>query len=141
MSGSFRNDSQIAEIAEAYALDAIDAAMDNFQITLSFSEDSIREVETILSRLHDQLPVVRPPADTIWTFAKMFGSYIGEVLRRHHGGAWGIVTLDNQEFPGIQLSDRSLCWPWSRAHKRITTGPEDNVWHYYVSLTQPINHS
>jgi hypothetical protein len=78
----------------------------------------------------------RPPEDTIWTFAKAFGSYVGEVFRKNHGGDWGLVTLDGQTFPGMQSKSGVLFWPWSRAHKRIVARAEDNVLHYYQRMTQ-----
>src|SRR5437868_6999233 len=98
----FQVDPKVAEIASAYSLDAVDAAAGNFGVTLDWSEESIQLVEQVLGRLHDDLDRARPPADAIWTFAKMFGSYVGEVLRRHHGGEWGIVRMGEQSFPGVR---------------------------------------
>jgi hypothetical protein len=128
---TFQSDPQVVQIAEAYSLDAVDLASRNFGMTLDWSEESIRKVEQILGRLHDELARTRPPEDTVWTFAKAFGSYICEVMRQNHGGEWGTITSDGQSFPGLQQSNGGLIWPWSRAHKRITIGSEENVWHYY----------
>jgi hypothetical protein len=133
---SFQVDPDIAEVAEAYALDAVDIAGHNFRVALDWSEDSIRRVEQILGRLHDDIANSQPPEDTIWKFAKSFGSYIGEVLRRRHGGEWGIVSTGSQEFPGLQQAGGALCWPWGKAYNRLTKGPEDNVWHYYQVLVE-----
>jgi hypothetical protein len=133
---SFQPDAQIAEIAEAYALDAIDLAARNFGIQLDWSEDSIRQVEQMLGRLHDEMAGAQPPEEAVWTFAKAFGSYVGEVLRRHHGGRWGMVNLDGESFAGLQQAGGSLCWPWGKAHKRLVKGPADNLWHYYRILVQ-----
>ena len=130
----FQPDGQVAEVAEAYALDAVDLATRNFGVTLDWSEASVREVEQMLGRLHDEMASAQPPEDAVWTFAKAFGSYVGEVLRRHHGGVWGMVSMDGQSFPGLQQAGGSLCWPLGRAHKRLTNGPDDNVWHYYNVL-------
>ena len=80
---SFQSDSQVVQIAEAYSLDAVDLAARNFGVVLDLSEESVREVEQILGRLHDEMSHAQPPEDTVWTFAKAFGSYIGEVMRRH----------------------------------------------------------
>jgi hypothetical protein len=132
----FQPDPQVAEIAEAYALDAVDLAARNFSVALDWSEASVRQVEQMLGRLHDEMASAQPPEDTVWTFAKAFGSYVGEVLRRHHGGEWGMVSMGGQLFPGLQQTGGSLCWPWGKAHKRLVNGPEDNVWHYYSVLVQ-----
>jgi hypothetical protein len=131
---TFQNDPRIAEIASAYSLDAVELAARDFGITLDWSEESVRHVEKLLSRLHGEIKNARPPEDTVWKFAKAFGSYVGEVLRRHHGGEWGMVQLDDQSFPGLKQTGGGLCWPWGKAHNRIENGPEDNIWHYYCAL-------
>jgi hypothetical protein len=133
----FQPDPQVAEIAAAYALDAVDLAARNFSVTLDWSEFSVRQVEQMLGQLHDEMASAQPPEDAVWTFAKAFGSYLGEVLRRHHGGEWGMVSSGGQSFPGLQQTSGALCWPWGKARNRLVNGPEDNVWHYYGVLVGP----
>ncbi len=112
---SFQCDPSIAKIAEAYSLDAVDMAAANFSVTLDWSEASIRNVEQMLKKLHEELSNAQPSEDSISQFAKMLGSYVGEVLRRNHGGDWGTISMDGEAMPGIRLSDGSVVWPWSRA--------------------------
>lgn len=133
---TFKPDPQIVEIAEAYALDAMDLASRNIGVSLDWSEQSVRQVEQMLGRLHDELSKAHPPDETVWTFAKAFGSYIGEVIRRRYGGEWGLITLDGKSFPGLKQASGDLVWPWSKAHERLTNGSEDNIWHYYQVLTR-----
>ena len=135
---SFQNDLKVAEIAAAYSLDAVDLAARNFGITLDWSESSIPKVERMLGQLHDEMARAKQPDDSIWTFAKMFGSYIGEVLRRHHGGEWGIVRMGDQSFPGLQQSGGALCWPWGKARNRLVNGSEDDVSSYYSVLANKV---
>lgn len=137
MAESFKADPKIAEIAAAYSLDAVDMANANFGIKLDWSDKSVKKVEGMLGCLHDDMAQSNPPEEAVWTFAKAFGSYVGEVLRKNHGGEWGIVTLNGQSFPGMQQDGERLCWPWGRAQKRIVNGPEDNMWHYYQLLIPP----
>ena len=99
---SFQLDSQVGKMAEAYSLDAVDLAARNFEVVLDSSEESIKQVEQMLDELHRELIRAHPPEDAIWTFAKMFGSYVGEVLLRHHGGEWGTVRMGDTSFPGLQ---------------------------------------
>lgn len=134
-SSNFQPDSRFREIAEAYALDAVDLARDNFGIALDRSEESVALVEGILSRLHDDMEKEQPSRDQVETVAKMFGSYIGEVFRKHHGGEWGLISLGDDAIPGIKAS-RNMFWPWGRVEKRLANGPEDNVWHYYQIMVQ-----
>jgi hypothetical protein len=133
---SFEPDPQVSRLAEAYALDAVDLAARNFGVALDWSEPSVQQVERMLSRLHEELRRDRPPEDVIWTFAKAFGSYVGEVIRRHRGGEWGMVRIGDERSPGLRQVGGALCWPWGRARNRLVTGPEENVWHYYRALVE-----
>jgi hypothetical protein len=135
MTACFAADARIGEIAEAYALDAVDDAARNLQITLDWTEASIEQVEAALDRLHRDPGRQQAPEETVHAVAKAFGSYIGEVFIRHHGGEWGMVTLNGPTFPGIRAKQGRLFWPCIRALHRLENGPEDNVWHYYLRLS------
>jgi len=131
----FEPDSKIERIAEAYALDAVDLAQKRFGVMLDWNDSSIQEVETILKRLHETISRAKPSEEQVLQFAKIFGSYVGEVFRRNHGARWGMVDLGIDRFPGMQTKRTGAeFWPWGRTQKRLTRGPEDNVWHYFQSL-------
>jgi len=133
MPEAFTEDPKLQQIAEAYALDAVDFARDRFKLALDWSDASVMHIETMLAKCHEQM--VNPTDEQILQFAKLFGSYVGEVFRRNHGATWGMVTLESQSFPGLKASGPAgLFWPWGRAQNRIRNGPEDNVWHYYQQL-------
>jgi hypothetical protein len=136
MADNFVADNDIREIAEAYALDAVDDSLRNMGVTLDWSEASIARVEYILDKLHKDARTQKPSPERVETVAKEFGSYIGEVFIRHHGGSWGMISLAGETLPGIRAArDNNLFWPWVRAHKRLREGPEENVLHYYLHLT------
>jgi hypothetical protein len=131
----FRPDRDIADVAAAYALDAVDLSASRFKMQLDFSEESVASVERVLGDLHESLAISRPQADRLWTFAKAFGSYLGEVFRNAHGGEWGMVSARGQTVPGLRWAARDLTFcPWLRAHGRILHGSEENVWQYYEAL-------
>jgi hypothetical protein len=123
----------------AYALDAVDHAKGASSVELDFSEESVAQVEAILTQLHDAMPkgfFARlfgrgPSSDDVLTMCKMYGSYVGEVLRRAHGGEWalidGQVTLTNGD---------ERVWPMAKVFKRLKNGSEDNVAVYYKVLVQ-----
>src|SRR5215467_2076495 len=89
----------VADMMEAYALDAVDHARSAKGVELDFSIESVRHVESILEMMYDSKPKgflsklfsQGPSQQKIDTFSKMYGAYIGEVLRRCSGGEW---TLD-----------------------------------------------
>jgi len=132
---TFEPDDKVRQVAEAYAADAKDFARDHFGVTLDSSDESIECLETILDRFHRELPTAKPSEETVFRFAKMFGSYVGEVFRGNHGATWGIVTLGDESFPGLRAQTTgTLFWPWGRVENRLTSGAENNVWHYYQAL-------
>ena len=112
----FVEDDKIRQIAEAYSLDAVDFARENFKVTLDWSDGSVRDIESILDRFHKELPIAKPSEEQIGQFGKMFGSYVGEVFRRNHSAKWGMVTLGEEGFPGMQAERTGgEFWPWGNA--------------------------
>lgn len=131
---SFVPDPKIAKIAEAYAKDAVDLAATGFQAKLDWTDESVARVEAILAKLRESMPTPKPPDDVILNFAKGFGSYLGEVFRKNHGGEWGMITDGASSYPGMRWKTDTLFWPWGRVHKRIVEGDENNVVVYYSTM-------
>lgn len=136
MATSFSSDPKVARIAETYAKDAIDLAAGSFGTKLDWTDASVGKVEAILVKLRASMPTnPRPPDEVIWNFSKGFGSYIGEVFRKNHGGEWGTITDGGNSYPGMRWQEKdTLFWPWGRVHKRLVEGGENNVWLYYKAL-------
>jgi hypothetical protein len=132
----FSLDPNVEKIAEAYALDAVDFSAKHFAIKLDWSDASIADVEKILGQMNLSYAntAPKPTDDKVMSFAKVFGSYVGEVYRRNHGGEWGIVTLGGERYPGMQTASGTDFWPWGRTFDRITKGPEDDIAAYYSAL-------
>lgn len=135
---TFTPDANVQKVAEAYAQDAVDMAKNQFGITLDWSDASIPTVEKALALMHFSFITTkpRPTEEQAMSFAKGYGSYIGEVYRRNHGGEWGIVSLNGQKFPGLKTKSGVNFWPWGRALNRIMQGPENNVADYYRALLE-----
>ena len=133
----FTADPEVQQIAEAYALDARDFAERAFHITLDWRDASVQWVESILDSLYRQKQTMEPPPsdEQVASFAKMLGSYVGEVFRRNHGADWGMVDIDGDPIAGLRAArSEILFWPWDKVRKRLVNGYEDNVWHYYHFL-------
>ncbi len=135
----------VNDMMEAYALDAVDHAKQAMGVTLDFSVESVRHVESILSTMYEARPkglvakLLRrsPSQQAVETFVKMYGGYVGEVLRRTAGGEW---FFDTEIMPGSRViglrHGESKVWPPAKVFKRLTNGPEDNVWHYFQVITE-----
>jgi len=70
--------------------------------------------------------------------SRMFalGGYVGEVIRRTHGGSW---QTDDQDPEGelniaLVLPSGGTIWPVQRVMKRFRNGPEDGISVYGVAL-------
>lgn len=135
---SFTADATVQQVAESYAKDAVNFSSKQFGIELDWSDNSVANVEKALDKLSisytNENP--KPTEAQVMSFAKAFGSYIGEVYRRNHGATWGISSLGGQQMVGLSTRDGVQFWPWARAFKRITLGAEDNVSHYYSTLLE-----
>jgi len=127
------------EMMVAYSQDAVAHARDHFGVELDYSVDSVRAVETILARLHGAIPhgiwklFRRPPSeDALVNLSKMYGGYLGEVMKRLRGGEWMIETGVVSPGPVICLrKGEDRVFPPAKVWKRLTNGPEDDVWMYF----------
>jgi len=129
------------DMMEAYALDAVDFGK-KFNEDLDFSRESIEKVERICTILYNAIPknfftklFKRNPTDEQkLQISKALGGYVGEVMRKNFGGNWSIENLFNQENTLLLTISEMKLSPVAKVYKRLTNGPEDNVWHYFQVL-------
>ncbi len=84
-------------------------AQRTFDISLDYSEGSVQQVETVLATLSETMPkgalgklfTKGPSQREIEQMAKMFGGYVGEVIRPAWGVRW---KLESAAFPGQQVN-------------------------------------
>jgi hypothetical protein len=108
----------------------------NQGVTLDYSSSSIREVEEVLSKLHEQYQS-RNDDSGMHGLAMAFGAYIGETIRREYEGAYwqeDHKVAGPGSFPIHWQGSDSFPVGW--CYKRIKNGPEDNVWHKYQFLRE-----
>jgi hypothetical protein len=129
----------VTDMMAAYAQDAVDHAHASSGVALDYSLDSIKGVEEILERLRAVIPRgfwakllgKGPSPQDVDQICKMYGGYLGEVIRKAGGGEW---TLDTEVVPGqnticLRKGDRRI-WPVDKVRKRLLNGSEDSVWVY-----------
>jgi hypothetical protein len=116
----------VTDMALAYAEQAVAAAR-QYQANLDYSERSLRDVEAILEKLQ-QASLHQNLTET----CKMWGSYLGEVVRRRFGGEWSIETYPGKEFATLTLNlGGSKIFPSMKIHRRLTQGAGENIWSFY----------
>jgi cyanate lyase len=93
----------VAAMVSSYAEQALALARD-FNAQLDYSENSLMEVETILSSLSREMPLSKPSDDDVSEICKIWGCYLGEVVRRRFGGEWSIETYPGKQFATLTLN-------------------------------------
>jgi hypothetical protein len=121
----------VPAMAVAYAEQAV-AAGRKLGTQLDYSENSLMEVEVILNQLERQMESGGGGTNSIDETCKIWGSYIGEVVRRRFGGEWSIETYPGKQFATLTLSvGANKLFPTMKVHRRLTQGEADNVWSFY----------
>jgi integrase len=131
----------IADVMRAYAEDAVDLAEKNFRKQLDFSPESLKTVEAILQQLHATIPTNffqrlfrKPPSEKqVLTMAKIFGGYVGETIRKTHGGNWELFDMNGADTVSLRVGEANI-FPVAKVYKRIRQGSEENVYAYYQVL-------
>src|SRR5437868_2866427 len=83
----------IADVMREYANGAVAYAKRVHGVDLNYSEKSLDDVDAIIATriasgliVPDELPASE--REELWTFCKVLGGYVGEVILRNLGGAW-----------------------------------------------------
>jgi hypothetical protein len=120
------------EMMRHLASEAVDIADKSYGIKLDYSTESVQQVEVVLGKLHDELQQ-RKSAEGVRGLASAFGAYIGESIRKKYPEAkWDRdhPVAGEKSYPLHWLGGDSFPLGW--CFKRITNGPEDNVWDKFL---------
>src|SRR5215471_9173438 len=127
----------IAQIMQAYAEDAVRTARQH-HVNLDYSEQSLEEVEGLLGQLHDELENgphatgssnAQSTQEGLDEMSRMWGGYLGEVVRRRFGGEWTIEKYPAGDFLIVTLNvNGAKLFPAMKVHKRLTEGDSENLW-------------
>ncbi|HVJ08443.1 MAG TPA: hypothetical protein VM554_08650 [Acidisarcina sp.] len=111
----------------AYADEAVRMAAKHGE-KLDFSSESIASLERCLTAV---AAPAEPSAD-LEHESRIWGAYLGEVVRRRYGGDWQM-----NQYPGGDLAVPSLeirgshLYPVMKAYRRLTLGTAENVSDFY----------
>lgn len=108
--------SELSNLMQESANDAIHYCHQEHHITLDRSIESLQQLDQILSSFHQQQQLKPHDAQTLFTISNMFAAYIGEAFIAHVGGTWANNETDaTAPFIYIQLADKefpfaSICY-------------------------------
>lgn len=123
------------EFVQWLASEAVKDAETGNGITLDYTPESIKSVDEILGKLHEQY-VKNRTSISLRGLSAAYGAYIGEVIRRTEPNVhWERDDeLGQKIYPLVWAAGHSYPMGWCQ--KRIENGDEDNVWVKYTVLKQ-----
>jgi hypothetical protein len=123
----------ITEIMQSCAAEAVHTARERFGFALDYSDGSIESLETILANISASLNM--SDAETVEQAVKLWGGYLGEVVRRGCGGEWDLIQYPGQAaaVPTLVIAGSQL-YPLMKVYRRLTMGEPENVWKFYEQI-------
>lgn len=119
----------------AHAEDAVKRANADFSIQLDYSPGSIAQVEKILEAIYESYQQNPVDENTLGRESRLWGCYIGEVIKKTHGGTWKIDSaVAGQGALPLVWGPQNEMYPCAWVYKRLTNGEEDNVEYKYKVL-------
>ena len=121
----------LGAMMEGFARAAAELGRSEFQQKLDFTSESIDALDEILV-------VVGESTELDLDFeVRLWGSYLGEVLRRRYAGVWemsqypgGVVAVPAVEVRGSRL------FPLMKVYRRLTVGDEEDLSAFYAMVTE-----
>src|SRR5438132_8399297 len=123
---------EIAPMMQAFAEQAVRLGRE-FKVELDYSERSLEEVERLLARFREGIS--EADANKIDEMSKIWGGYLGEVVRRRFGGEWSVEKYPAGDFLIVTLNvNGAKLFPAMKIHKRLTNGAADDLLAFYRNV-------
>jgi len=108
---------------------AVRIASDKFGKWLDYTENSLENLEALLQQAYEQNNAHGIPEEAILKTARVWGGYLGEIIRRKWGGEW---VLNRTE---IDLIIHGTSYsPIHQVYQRIKIGETFGVKKYFASI-------
>ena len=116
---------------EGYAQAASEFARSEFKQNLDFSSESIDSLDDILVRVGES-----PELDMDFE-VRLWGAYLGEVLRRRYAGTWEMTQYPGgvAAVPAVELRGSRL-FPLMKVFRRLTEGDEEDLRTFFSMVTE-----
>jgi hypothetical protein len=121
----------LGTMMEGYALAAVERGRLEFRQKLDFSSDSIDALDEIL------VLVGESPETDLDFEVRLWGSYLGEVLRRRYAGGWEMTPYPGGAVavPAVDVRGSRL-FPLMKVYRRLTMGEEEDLRAFYAMVTE-----
>jgi hypothetical protein len=116
---------------EAYAAGAVTVAREVFCQRLDYEAGSMVAFEAVLSELAEK-------GDLDYDYeVRLWGSYLGEVLRRRYTGSWEMTQYPGgvAAVPAVEVRGSRL-FPLMKVYRRITMGDAESIAAFFDMVTE-----
>jgi hypothetical protein len=120
----------LGAMMEGYAEGAAEMARSQYSHVLDFSSESIDVLDEILVMVGES-----PEMDLDFE-ARLWGSYLGEVLRRRYAGSWEMTVYPGgaSAVPAVEVRGSRL-FPIMKVYRRLTAGEEEDLGSFFSMIT------
>jgi hypothetical protein len=121
----------LGAMMEGYAHGAVEVANNEYRQKLDFSADSVNDLDDIL------VLVAEDPNIDLDYESRLWGSYLGEVLRRRYAGGWEMTPYPGGAVavPAVEVRGSRL-FPLMKVYRRLTMGDEEDLRSFYTMVTE-----
>jgi hypothetical protein len=121
----------LGAMMEGYARAAAKWAESEFRQKLDFTSDSIDGLDEILVQVGES-----PELDIDFE-VRLWGSYLGEILRQRYAGSWEMTPYPGGAVavPAVEVRGSRL-FPLMKVYRRLTVGEEDDLRTFYSMVTE-----
>jgi hypothetical protein len=121
----------LGTMMEGYARAAAELGGSEFHQKLDFTSESIDGLDEILVMVGES-----PELDLDFE-VRLWGSYLGEVLRRRYAGTWEMTQYPGGmvAVPAIEVRASRL-FPLMKVYRRLTLGDEEDLRAFYTMVTE-----
>jgi hypothetical protein len=121
----------LGAMMEGYAQAAADSARKDFRHALDFSAESVDSLDEIL------VMVGESPERDLDFEVRLWGSYLGELIRRRYAGTWEMTQYPGGTVavPAVNVRGSRL-FPLMKVYRRLTAGEEEDLRSFYNMVTE-----
>jgi len=121
----------LGAMMESFAQAAVDLARQEFNQSLDYSSDSVDALDEIL------VLVGETPEHDLDFEVRLWGSYLGEILRRRYTGTWEMTPYPGGtvSVPAVEVRGSRL-FPLMKVYRRLTIGDEEDLRGFFTMVTE-----
>lgn len=94
-------------------------------VQLQFNEQSIGHLDEFIQAKRGVFDKA-----TIAKMIEVFGSFLGECVRKSYGGDWDEINSE----PAIRFDEKNAVFPFNKVRKQFENGHEDSILSFYQCI-------